>query len=451
MRLVILEGMRPLEKLTFEAIMSRLRVCFNGLQRIEADGHYNYHLSDILMSGVAMFFFQDPSLLAFQERLRKKHERCNLQTMFGVTAVPKDSQMRERLDEVECEGVRVVLPELFEQMRRTGWVSQWRNQISEGRNKGFYYVVALDGSDYYSSENISCRNCLERTNRAGEINYRHPVVAGTLVKPGKREILPIDAEMCQPQDGHQKQDGESAAGKRLVRRIRSEHRHLALIVVGDDLYSRVPFVEECEKARMHYVLVAKPESHKELFEWVADLERLKEIEEVAWEEGVACRRKFYRARIVREVPLRADGQVWVTYLEVWERNKEGKQVYHNGFVTDLEVTSGNVREIVGIGRSKWKIENEQFNIQKNHGYHLEHNYGHGEQNLSAVFYYLNLIAYLIHIILEKGDREFQKARATVGSRQRFWEEMKTLMRRYLWESWHHLMEFVGNEEEYSSG
>jgi hypothetical protein len=64
---------------------------------------------------------------------------------------------------------------------------------------------------------------------------------------------------------------------------------------------------------------------------------------------------------------------------------------------------------------------------------------------------LNLIAYLVHIILEKGDREFQKARSTVGSRKRFWEEMKTLMRRFLWESWRHLMEFVGNEEQYNSG
>jgi hypothetical protein len=443
--------MRPLEKLTFEAIMSRLRVRFNGLQRVEAAGKYNYDLSDILMSGVAMFFFQDPSLLAFQERLLRKHERCNLQTMFGVKAVPKDSQMRERLDEVELEGVRVVLPELFEQMRRTGWVSQWRNEISEGRNKGFYYVCAFDGSDYYSSEKISCENCLERRNRAGEINYRHTVVAGTLVKSGKREILPLDAEICRPQDGHEKQDCESEAGKRLLRRIRSEHPHLSLVVTGDDLYSRVPFVEECEKMRVHYVLVAKPDSHKELFEWVGELAGMKEIEEVEWAEGPACRRKSYRARIVREVPLRADGQVWVTYVEVWEWNKAGKQVYHNGFVTDLEVTKGNVGEIIGIGRSKWKIENEQFNIQKNHGYHLEHNYGHGEKNLSGVFYYLNLIAYLVHIILEKGDREFQKARSTVGSRKRFWEEMKTLMRRFLWESWRHLMEFVGNEEQYNSG
>lgn len=114
------------------------------------------------------------------------------------------------------------------------------------------------------------------------------------------------------------------------------------------------------------------------------------------------------------------------------------------------MTTKNVAEIVSIGRAKWKIENEQFNIQKNHGYHLTHNFGHGEKNLSGVFYYLNLVAYLVHIILERGDTGFQKARATVRSRARFWDELRTLMRRLLWESWAQMMEFVGNEELASS-
>ncbi|MEJ7712875.1 MAG: hypothetical protein WKF84_24290 [Pyrinomonadaceae bacterium] len=71
----------------------------------------------------------------------------------------------------------------------------------------------------------------------------------------------------------------------------------------------------------------------------------------------------------------------VTFVEVWERDQEGNELYHNSFVTDLEVTTKNVSEIISIGRAKWKIENEQFNIQKNHGYHLTHNFGHGQQNL----------------------------------------------------------------------
>ncbi len=442
--------MRPIEKLTFEAIISRLRRQFESVEREEKSASYDYPLSDVLMSGFAMLFFQDPSLLAFQERMLKKHQRCNLQTMFGVGAVPKESQMRERLDAVSAEGVREFMPALFEQVRRTGWAREWLVEVSDGGTAGAYYVMAMDGSDYFSSERLHCEKCLVRRDRTGELHYHHTVVAATLVKSGKRLILPIDAEACGPQDGSEKQDCELNAGKRLVRRVRREHPHLRLIVTGDDLYSHVPFVQACEQARLHYVLVAKPDSHQELFEWVEELEAMGASEHLEWQVGPACARKFYQARIVRQVPLRADGEVSVTLVEVWERDQAGKELYHNSFVTDLEVTTKNVSEIVAMGRAKWKIENEQFNIQKNHGYHLTHNFGHGQQHLSSVFYYLNLVAYLVHIILERGDTGFQKARATVRSRARFWDELRTLMRRLFWESWAQMIEFVGNEELASS-
>ncbi len=65
-----------------------------------------YPVSDILLSGCAIFFFQSPSLLQFQERLLRKKGRSNLHSMFGVKEVPAETQMRERLDEVEPERVR---------------------------------------------------------------------------------------------------------------------------------------------------------------------------------------------------------------------------------------------------------------------------------------------------------------------------------------------------------
>jgi hypothetical protein len=34
-------------------------------------------------------------------------------------------------------------------------------------------------------------------------------------------------------------------------------------------------------------------------------------------------------------------------------------------------------------------DNETFNTLKNQGYHIEHNYGHGEKNLSMMFFMLN--------------------------------------------------------------
>jgi hypothetical protein len=45
-----------------------------------------------------------------------------------------------------------------------------------------------------------------------------------------------------------------------VTRVRQEHPQLSLIVLGDDLYSHEPYVEMLIEKRLHFVLVAKPES-----------------------------------------------------------------------------------------------------------------------------------------------------------------------------------------------
>jgi hypothetical protein len=72
-------------------------------------------------------------------------------------------------------------------------------------------------------------------------------------------------------------------------------------------------------------------------------------------------------------------------------------------VTDIIVDEHNVRELVKGGRARWKIENETFNTLKNQGYHIEHNYGHGQRHLSMNFFVLNLLAFYMHQIFELTD------------------------------------------------
>lgn len=82
----------------------------------------------------------------------------------------------------------------------------------------------------------------------------------------------------------------------------------------------------------------------------------------------------------------------------------GKQIYKNAFITSLEVTAENVEGLVMDGRSRWKIENENNNVLKNHGYHLEHNFGHGNQFLSSTLPTLNLLAFLFHFNIRDNRR-----------------------------------------------
>lgn len=434
--------MRPLQHLTFEAYRELLRAQFRQAPDARDPQRINWKLHDVLMSGFAMFYFQHPSLLQFQQSMEKQTGQSNLQRLFGVQSVPSDTQLRSLLDDpAVVEPVRRVLPLVFERMRQTGWTTRFTTAVN-GVN---YYTVVLDGSQYFSSEKIHCPHCLQRQDKNGEMHFYHNVVGATLVRAGSRDILPLDAEQVRNDDGQEKQDCEIKAGKRLIQRLRQEHRQLQMVVAGDDLYAHEPFILDLRALRMGFVLVAKPQSHQELYEWVEDLDRLGQCVKGAWEEGPRAKRRFFEYRIATQVPLTQSDQVLVNFVEVWERNKMGKVIYHNAWVTDFAVTPENVATIAGIGRSRWKIENEQFNVQKNHGYELEHNYGHGARGLSWVLYLLNLLAFLAHEVLEQGDRLYRACCAN-ESRRSLWNALRVYFRKLVCLSWQAMLEFHLRDE-----
>lgn len=401
-------------------------------------------MPDVLMSAYAMFFFQFPSMLKFQRGMKQKKGQSNLETIFKVRDIPSDSQMREIIDGIPIEPIRALLPKLFEQMRRTGWTGRF---VTEVDGKG-YYTLALDGSEYFHSTELECPSCLRRPDSNGDIHYSHQIVSATLVKAGSHQVLPLDVEEVRNSDGIEKQDCEINAAKRLIKRVRQEHRQLSLIVNGDALYAHEPYVKLLQENRMRFVLGVKPGSHQETFAWVEDLERLSECEYGEWksEQGPISKRRYYKYLIARQVPLSGSGEVLVNFVELWVRDHKGKQTYHNTWVTDFEVTKDNVEVITGIGRSRWKIENEQFNVQKNHGYNLEHNYGHGQKTLSMVFYLLNLLAFVTHLIVETGDRLYQKCRER-ETRSGVWELMRAAVTFFLVDSWEGLLNAYIKEQE----
>jgi hypothetical protein len=434
--------MRPLKSLTLETLITFLSKTFQSLPDPRRAERVQYLLPDTLMSAFALLFFQHPSLLAFQRKMQHKHQRCNLKTLFGVQQVPSDTQMREILDGAPVEPLRAMLRDWFERIRRAGWGGRFKTSWPSGQPRPSQdcYLVALDGSRYFHSTQIQCPGCLRQSDGKGQTHSSHLVVAATLVKAGSHWILPIDFEEVRNSDGRDQQDCEINAAKRLVPRLRGEHPQLPIIVTADDLYSHQPFVQELVAQRMHYVLVAKPESHRELFEWAEEIDGLNHRPRICWSEGPACQRKHFECRIVEHVPLSAEHKSWVTLVEVWERDRAGQLVYHNSWITDLAVHPDNVAVLVQIGRAKWKIENEQFNVQKNHGYQLEHNYGHGRQTLSILFYALNLLAFVAHQILEMGDRLYQRCRQQESLRE-LWNGLRTVMALVLVGSWSQLLQF----------
>ena len=104
-----------------------------------------------------------------------------------------------------------------------------------------------------------------------------------------------------------------------------------------------------------------------------------------------------------------------------------------------------LKDIVEAGRARWKVENENNNILKTKGYHFEHNFGHGQEHLAQLLVTLNLLAFLMHTILELVGGSYGQLRDLLVTRQDFFRDLRTLTR-YLWFSdWDALFDFMLTE------
>jgi hypothetical protein len=98
------------------------------------------------------------------------------------------------------------------------------------------------------------------------------------------------------------------------------------------------------------------------------------------------------------------------------------------------LTADNVMAVAQSGRGRWKIENENNNVLKTKGYHLEHNFGHGTRYLSAFMLSLNLLAFLFHTVLEWSDAQYALLRRVLARRQTFFHDVQAFMRYMVLES-----------------
>lgn len=415
--------------LSFSALRKKLSACFESLPEHRQEGKIKHSLHDIFMSGFAMMHFQDPALLQFQRNLEEALRRSNLRSIFHVQSIPKDSQMRDVIDEVDSEGMGTVFDEFFGALQRGKHLERYRFL-------GDHYLVSIDGSGYFGSENICCPGCLRKESKRGKVRYEHQIVQAAMMHPDIKQVMPLTPEAIRNTDGADKQDCETKAGKRLLKKIRKSHPKLRVIIVGDGLYSKQPFIEEVKAGGMSYILVAKPEDHKILKEWVNEQRQLKEVSRIQVKD---MKGRLHVYEWINEVPLNGNKETVMTnYFEYWLIDK-GKTTYHNSWVTDINVSEDNVRELVRGGRCRWKIENEAFNTLKNQGYHIEHNFGHGKKNLSMNFFLLNLLAFFVHQILELTDLLYQECRRVFGSKRNLWDHLRVSIRMLLFPDWETLL------------
>lgn len=178
-----------------------------------------------------------------------------------------------------------------------------------------------------------------------------------------------------------KQDCEIRAFERLAKKIKKNYPRLNILISGDVLYANQKVIEICRKNNWKYIIRLKegaiPTLYKE-FEEIVSKENECNVDKYEFVTKIAY--KDYETNVIRY------------------KDKETEFTY----MTDLPITNKNIESSIIVGRKRWKIENEGFNIQKNGTFDIGHLYSKNAVAIK-VHYLMIQIAHIIRQLVENGS------------------------------------------------
>lgn len=396
----------------------------------------NIAMADFGLSAFSMFFMQSESFLAHQRALEKGHSRSNCQTLFGIGKIPSDNYIRDNLDPVDPAH----LQPLFERMEAQLEKPAMRQAF---RRLGERTLIAWDGTEYFNSYKINCPHCLTRKRSNGKTECYHTLLSATVVAPGTNRVVPLMPEFIANEDGAEKQDCERNAVKRWFGKHAERIKKLNPVYLGDDLFACQPVAEMVTQNGGDFIFTCKETSHKALYDFMNGAAQEGHEEKIRKRSTT----ETFRYRWIENVPVR-DGKdaMLVNWVGFQSLDAKGQVKYSMAWVTSLPVSKRNVAEIAACGRARWKIENESFNVMKNHGYELEHNFGHGKQFLAMVMAAFNLLAFAWHSVLDLIEPPWQAARDAAAKRTRFFTSIVTLAAYIIFPDWPTFLEALATHK-----
>ena len=262
----------------------------------------------------------------------------------------------EGLDAAQLEGVIQKLVYRLVRMR----------SFDRSKVRGKYWQVVVDGTRLCSFRERHCPHCLrkEREDKDGNVvwaEYYHDVLEAKLVLHG-RIVLSVATEFVENAGpGVPTQDCELNAFHRLAEKLKRRFPRLAVCLGMDSLYAGGPTFDLCRRHGWHFIIRFKDGSMPSVAEDFHSLKTIEPDQTFAKEESGVT--KTYR--YVTGISYQSHCLNLVEYTQ-------SDRTYPFVFLTDLPVTRKNCERLVEDGRRRWKIENEGFNAQKNHGYGLKH-------------------------------------------------------------------------------
>jgi hypothetical protein len=148
---------------------------------------------------------------------------------------------------------------------------------------------------------------------------------------------------------------------------------LPICLLADSLYANKTVFDICKKNKWEFLIHYKDGSIPSLAQEYEEIKTMGEQEEkVVGVETVYKRKPKVKAshKMMWVNDLEYGGHI-VSVMEL-EIEKDGKAWKEFQWVTSIRIRGKTAHEFAETGRKRWMIENEGFNIQKNHRYFITH-------------------------------------------------------------------------------
>lgn len=248
------------------------------------------------------------------------------------------------------------------------------------------FQLIFDGTGLSNHEYNLNGNCLSRKSKDGTISYYKYVLECKLVVGNI--VISLDSEFIENDtmlNEKQKQDCETKAFKRMIKRIKKNYPKYQFIVTGDGLYGTTPIINLCKKYKWFFIFNLKPD-------------RLKQVNEF-FEGNIKC----HNEANIKDYYLSTNIEFNENLLNVFKyiENKKGKETIFR-YISNLEVNNTNIKDIVNIGRKRWKIENEGFYTQKHRTFDITHLNSKNDNAMKCHYFFIQF-AHTIRQLLEQGN------------------------------------------------
>lgn len=353
---------------------------FSKLTDIRHQSYTKYKMRTIIMIRLFALICGITTMTGINSKFDTGKAIKNFSKICGqdLKEIPDWQTIQDVIETLNYDEIDSIRREMFKALIRSKMFDKYRYNG--------YIQILVDATGLSTHDYNLNGNCITKTFKDGKTKYYKYILEAKAVFGNV--VISIDSEWIENtklNNESEKQDCEVNAFKRMATRLKKNFPKLKFIITGDALYATTPMINICKDNKWKYIFNLKKDRLKTVYEIFTD--NINYLNETNKEN-------YYLSKNIE-----FNDNIFDVFKYVETKNKK-TTIFH--YVSNLNVKNSNIKQIVNMGRKRWKIENEGFNIQKNGTFNISHLCSRFDNALKIHYLFIQM-AHTIRQLLEYGS------------------------------------------------